>query len=108
MSAHDDCAAPGKFDCTADEFIQDLALDTGDGEGDVASPVAWFLGIVLNPDDPREREAIEHYGTRYLVAREFDSGAFSVERYETAAYQRERLDALRGAYADWDVAVLSW
>ena len=108
MSAHEDCAAPGKFSCNADEFIQDLALDSGEGEGDVSSPVAWFMEVTLDEHDAREAEAANHYGSRFLIAREFNDGRFTVEVYPTEGDRHERLEGLRGAYRAWDVAVLAW
>lgn len=108
MSAHEDCAAPGKFSCTADEYIQDLALDMGDGEGDVESPVAWFSEVTLDESDERERGAAEHYGSRWLIAREFSDGRFAVEAYPTEGDRHDRLESLRAAYVEWDVRVLTW
>ena len=108
MSAHEDCATPGKFSCTADEYVLDYAADDGAGEGHVESPVAWFAEVVLSEDDPMVDGIIEHYGTRYLIAREFSDGRFMVECYATVVDMDERLSELRAAYAEWDTAVLTW
>lgn len=108
MSAHEDCAAPGKFSCTADEFIQDLSLDQGEGEGDVESPVAWFSEVTLDESDKRECRAADHYASRWLIAREFSDGRFAVEVFATEGDRHERLEALRAAYIEWDVSVLTW
>ncbi len=106
MSAHEDCAAPGKFSCRAEEFILDLAMDDGAGEGDIESPVAWFAEVTLDDDDPSEAEAERHFGTRWLVVREFDSGRITVECYATEDMRHERLKGLREEYRTWDLAVL--
>lgn len=108
MIPHEDCAAPGKFSCTADEWVLDYAMDDGAGEGDVESPVAWFAEVILRDNDPTMARLIMHYGTRYLVAREFSDGRTSVECYATAGDMDERLTELRDAYRQWDVEVLTW
>jgi len=106
--SHIDCAAPGKFACTADEYVQDLALDAGDGEGDVESPTAWFCEVTLDETDERERGAAEHYGSRFLIAREFSDGRFAVEVYAVEGDRHDRLEGLRTAYMAWDMGVLAW
>jgi len=108
VSAHEDCSSPGKFACNADEYIQDLTLDMGDGEGDIESPSAWFSAVTLDENDEREASAAEHYGSRWLIAREFNDGRFFVEVYPTEGDRHERLDVLRAAYVEWDASVLSW
>jgi len=107
MSKHEECGAVGKFDCPADEYIYGTTLDSGAGEGDTAAPCAWFESITLETDELGERTAFAHYGTRYLIARESDSGRFWVELYDTEEARDERLEGLRKAYAEWDTDVLS-
>lgn len=131
MSRHDDCRGVGKFDCTTDEYVNNIVLEAEPGEGHVESPVAWFAEITLedqceghehDPGTPssnmgesiycdgscqREHAIAQHYGTRYLIAREFNDGRFAVEPYEREQDRDERLGELRAAYAEWDMGVLS-
>lgn len=106
MSAHDDCAAPGKFSCRAEEYVLDLAMDDGAGEGDVESPVAWFAEVTLDEDDETEADAARHFGTKWLLVREFSSGRVTVEWYATDDDRHVRLKELREEYRAWDLAVL--
>lgn len=105
LPAHFRCDAPGKYDCDADEYVHSAADDEGSGEGDVSSPVAWFAEVTLDLDS--ETKLIEHYGTRYLIARTLESGVSPVEMYDTQQARDERLEELRAAYAEWDTGALS-
>ena len=107
MSKHTECGAVGKFDCLADEYIYGTTLESGAGEGDVEASCAWFEEVTLDTSDPKEQAAIEHYGTRYLIARENSQGIFWVETYDTEQARDERLEGLRQAFAEWDTDVLS-
>ena len=124
MSKHTECGAVGKFDCTYDEYVWDVTMDTGDGEGHVESSVAWFCEVTLETECEGhpglgdvsvycdgsctpEWRAAQHYDTRYLIARENSQGIFWVETYDTEEARDERLEGLRQAYAEWDTDVLS-
>ena len=131
MSKHEECGAVGKFDCPADETIYGTTLDSGDGEGDTAAPCAWFCEVTLEDEceghehDPSVPTSVagesmlcdgrcqpdyalaQHYGTRWLIARENSNGTFWVECYDTEEARDERLEGLRQAYAEWDTDVLS-
>lgn len=104
MSAHTECHRVGKFDCTFDEYIYDSILEAGDpGEGDVQSPSAWFTEFDLSQDGT-EAEAITHYGSEWLIARELNDGRWFVEVYPTLADRDDRMDALRHGLEAWDSA----
>lgn len=99
MSAHDECRGVGKFDCDADELIYDLTMDDGAGEGDVESPSGWWETVDLT--EPADEALAEHYGARYLIAREGNDGRFWVEAYATREARNERLDVFEEAYRAW-------
>ncbi|QXN74018.1 hypothetical protein SEA_ALUMINUMJESUS_92 [Microbacterium phage AluminumJesus] len=102
---HTECGHVGKFDCEFDAEVHRMILDAGDpGEGDVQSPSAWFAEFDIESGD---LDAIEHYGSEWLIARELNDGRFFVEVYETSEAQQERLEILRAAYEEWDIDVLS-
>ncbi|UUG69660.1 hypothetical protein SEA_FRANSOYER_95 [Microbacterium phage Fransoyer] len=108
MSAHETCAAPGKYDCDVDAYVFNaFGLEGDPGEGHVSSPSAWFAGMVLDDASFPEREAATHYGARFLVLREFNDGRCVIEWYATAEMQEERLAVLRAAYEEWDPSPLS-
>lgn len=115
MSAHTECGRAGKFDCDFDEWVYNLILWFGDpGEGDVQSPSAWFCEVDLDPDAEEHADkpqldaaAIEHYGSRWLIARELDDGRWFVEVYDTVEARQARLDVLRAAYEEWDLSALT-
>lgn len=125
MSApHAECGSVGKFDCHFDEGVHGFTMESGAGEGHVDSPVGWFEEITLETECKGHEQVVgsdlscdgsctpewlfhQHYGTRWLIARENDRGFFWTEAYETEAYRDERLEALREAYAEWDTGVLS-
>lgn len=102
--AHRTCREHGKYDCAFDEAVSGIAADDGSGEGHVEAPCAWFDGITLDPGT--EAGLIEHYGTRWLIARENNQGLFWVEDFATERFRDERLEELRKAWAEWDEAVL--
>ncbi|WNT45346.1 hypothetical protein SEA_BABYDOTZ_93 [Microbacterium phage BabyDotz] len=105
MSAHTECGRVGKFDCDADEYVMATFLDSGTGEGNVEGPVAWFGEVYLEPVD--EAPYVEHYGTSYLIAREFNDGRVAVETYATEEMQQERLSVLREAHDQWELDVFT-
>lgn len=100
MSKHMECSAAGKFDCAADENVHDVTLDTGLGEGHVDAPSAWFEPIDLDGDT--EPGLVEHYGTRWLIARENSQGRFWAECYDTEQAREERLEGLRESWGEWE------
>lgn len=105
MSAHETCGRPGKFDCEADETISTLANEDGAGDGSVESPSGWFSGLRLvgGPDmDTATADALaEHYGVRYVIAREDGDGRFWVEAYAMPQPWQQRLDDLQEDYERW-------
>lgn len=102
MSAHESCGAVGKFDCAADESIYEQTLDAGLGYGDTEAPVGWFCEVHLDDSDIENAEALaEHYGARYLIARENGDGRFWVEVYATAKDASVRTLALEEDYRAW-------
>lgn len=122
MSAHDECSRPGKFGCWADETIHASTLDSGAGEGDVAAPCAWFEVVDLETECEGheslngadmgrsiecdgscmpEWKLAQHYGTRWLIARENSDGRFWVECYDTEAARDERVEGLRESWNEW-------
>lgn len=101
MSAHAECGAVGKFDCAVDEWLHGVLLDSGEpGEGDVQSPSAWFAEVDLSRDT--EADAIEHYDSEWIIARELNDGRWFVEVYPTLADRDDRMDALRHGLDAWD------
>lgn len=102
--AHWTCNQHGKFDCLFDEAVSQLAADDGTGEGHVEAPCAWFDAIFLDPG--AEAGLIEHYGTRWIIARENAQGFFWVETFDTEQFRDERLESLRAVWAEWDEGVL--
>lgn len=99
MSAHDECSRPGKFDCAADEKINEITFEECIGEGDVQADCAWFAPVSLG--DLFEGDLIKHYGTRWLIARENSDGRFWVECYDTEAARAERVEGLRASWNEW-------
>lgn len=130
MSKHEECASVGKFDCRADEKIHEFTLDSGMGEGNVEGPAAWFEPLDLDIEceghshDPSIPSSVageamycdgscrpewalaDHYGTRWIIAREDSQGRFWVECYDTEDSRDERVEGLRSAHAEWDMGVL--
>lgn len=105
--AHRTCGRVGKFDCDYDATIHLLILESGlSGEGDVTAPCAWFMEFTLDIADRADRARAEHYGTRWLIAREANDGRFWVETYDTEYQHAERLEQLRAAWDEWDLGVL--
>lgn len=99
---HLDCARVGKYDCNFDDFVFRTFADEGHaGEGDVQAPCAWFVEFDL--DDGAEPGFAEHYGSRFLILREFNDGRATVETYATEEMREERLTTLRTAYDEWDI-----
>lgn len=89
----------GKFDCSFDEGVLESVMESGDGEGDVESPSAWFAEVTLTE---AEESFITHYGTRHLLVRELSSGFVFVEPYATQEMLDERLGALRDELEKWE------
>jgi len=102
--AHRTCGRAGKFDCAFDESIHELTVLEGVSEGDLQAPCAWFADMQLDPGT--EGGLVEHYGTRWLIARENDQGFFWVEDFATEQMRAERLESLRKAWAEWDEGAL--
>lgn len=99
---HLECHDVGRFDCDFDRDVSESLAEEGEpGNGSVEW---WFWYAELTLDPVRERRTVEHYGTRWLIARDNSAGFFSVELYETAEARDERLEILDAAYAEWDGA----
>lgn len=98
IAPHTRCAAPGRFDCEWDDALYEITLEWG-GYGDVESPVAWFCDIEL--DAANDDEAVNHYGARWLIVRQYSSGQVNVETFETKAFRDERLADLLAAFELW-------
>jgi hypothetical protein len=96
---HRECGRPGKFDCSFDEAVHEITMELGESEGHVDAPCAWFVEIELVED---ERGLMDHYGTRWLIARENSQGFFWVEGFATEKMRDERLDGLREAWIAWE------
>ena len=103
MSYHsEDCGAPGKFDCWADERVYKLTLDINEGEGSVDSPAGWFQPLDLDRNSLVELELVVHYATEYIIAREDERGFFWVCTYESEEARDVDLEELRAIYAAWE------
>lgn len=92
---HWHCVGTGKFDCDGDESIHDALMETGAGEGDVDSPTGWFQAVDLAPDEP---DALAHYGSRWLLARQDGNGFFWVMVYRTEESRDVFVTELREQY----------
>lgn len=108
MSAHDTCHRVGKFDCEHDEVVSEFADLAGDNDGDVDAPSGWWSTITLVPSsempDPEygdDDERIEHYGSRYLIAREDQQGFFKVIAFDTTEEREDYRQALADDYSAW-------
>lgn len=99
MSAHETCGRLGKFDCTADEVVYDRTMDEGIGDGDVEATSMWWSSLDLT--EAEDEQLAEHYGARYIIARENSAGTFWVEVYATTEAREERLNVLEEAYRAW-------
>lgn len=91
--SHAECGAPGRYDCWADEKLDNLLImEGGVGEGSVDLAVGWFSSVDLDPVG--ERDLVTHYGSRWLIARMNDQGFFRVLIFETEAARAEVMRAL--------------
>lgn len=101
MSAHTECGRVGKFDCDVDEWLHGVLLDSGEpGCGDIEAPCAWFAEVDL--DRESEADAIDHYGSEWILARELSDGRWFVEVYPTLADRDTRVDILNRAFEQWN------
>lgn len=94
-----------KFNSEHDEYLWSGAAESGavTGSGDVDSPTGWFAGITLEPDvdfgDSREKRALAHYGTRWLILHESNQGFVTVLQFDSEVKRNRRLIELEQAYA---------
>lgn len=100
MHPHLECGRVGKFDCDYDAEVYRLIGEEGTpGDGQSDAPVGWFAEMDL--DDVSEARAVEHYGTRHLIVREFSDGRVVTELYDTREARDERLAVLEDEYERW-------